>query len=69
LFKLPEMSNFTSPPSEMGVYHLNYTVCSTQYLKSELTNEDTSELNQAEMSQINYWQPKSKGELLFNFWD
>ncbi|QKS71220.1 hypothetical protein FLK61_31405 [Paenalkalicoccus suaedae] len=28
-----------------------------------------SKLNKAEMEQITYWQPKTVGEIIFNYWD
>ncbi len=38
-------------------------------LQKELTAEDLSCLNSAELSQAKYWQPKIIGEVIFNWWD
>lgn len=63
--------NFIELPSIKSAIenYTNFQVCSVEYLNSNLTKDDLTALNEAELLQINYWQPTSKGELLFNFWD
>lgn len=34
-----------------------------------LTSKDLDKLNSAELQQVEYWQPATVGELVFNFWD
>ncbi|MGA5757018.1 hypothetical protein [Nonomuraea bangladeshensis] len=38
-------------------------------LMSPLTKVDTTALSAAEWREIEYWKPKTLGELLFNAWD
>lgn len=41
----------------------------TEQLQTHLSQVDLNALNPHEHNQINYWNPTTLGELLFNFWD
>jgi hypothetical protein len=44
-------------------------IMTAHQLSTPLTQTDLSDLHSSEHEQINYWRPRTVGELLFNFWD
>jgi hypothetical protein len=38
-------------------------------IKNKIFLENNNDLNDIELKQIHYWQPKTIGDVLFNFWD
>jgi hypothetical protein len=46
-----------------------YNVMDTSELDEPLHIESEKELNRSELEQIAYWKPKTKGEVIFNYWD
>lgn len=49
--------------------NLNYIVLSINQLSCPIKKEYLKELNKMEMKQIEYWQPNTLGEIVFNYWD
>ena len=49
--------------------YTEYVVLTKEYLETPFSKYDTGELNDAEISQIKYWKPKTLGEVIFNWWD
>ncbi len=47
----------------------NYTVIDKELLNQTLTQEATITLRTAEQKMIKYWNPKTIGEVIFNYWD
>jgi hypothetical protein len=46
-----------------------YYVMDKSELEEPLQMESEKELNRGELEQIAYWKPKTKGEVIFNYWD
>jgi hypothetical protein len=46
-----------------------YLVMDTIELNEPLQIESEKDLNRSEIEQIAYWKPKTKGEVIFNYWD
>ena len=49
--------------------HGTYTFLTPPELSIACTQIDTSQLAEAECAQIKYWQPRTVGENIYNFWD
>ncbi|MGW2146084.1 hypothetical protein ACWCOT_17390 [Nonomuraea bangladeshensis] len=61
---------FLDPPAwAVALSPFGFTVLGTSLLMSPLTKVDTTALSAAEWREIEYWKPKTLGELLFNAWD
>ena len=45
------------------------TVGSTSELNRKLNDEDLKELGPADLSQFDHWEPKTVGDVVFNWWD
>lgn len=52
----------------MNQFPYNYFVLNRKVLKAIFENSK-NQLNKAEWKQILYWQPKTVGEIIFNFLD
>lgn len=46
-----------------------YTVLSKKELNQPIREEYLINLAKAELEQLSYWNPKTVGEIIFNFWD
>ena len=56
-------------PAEMIEEHTNFKVLYQNELSTKLSAAELKCLNEAELSQIKYWQPQTIGEIIFNWWD
>ena len=46
-----------------------YTVLSTDFLNSPVTQEAIALLSESEKQEVKYWAPQTLGQVVFNFWD
>jgi hypothetical protein len=61
--------NFADHPEWKSQLSKFYYVMDKSELDEPLQIESEKELNRSEREQIAYWMPKTKGEVIFNFWD
>ena len=54
---------------KMGALFPNVSVARAAELNRKLRTSDLAELDAAELEQVDYWKPKTVGELAFNWWD
>lgn len=65
-----ELVYINSPTIENAItQYTEYQVLSKEYLQTPLSKDNTADLNEVEISQVKYWQPKNIGEVVFNWWD
>lgn len=60
--------NFIDEPQLNKEFIPFYSVLGTKELNEPFLQKD-NELNNGELKQISYWNPKSIGDVIFNYWD
>lgn len=65
-----ELAYINSPIIENAItQYTEYEFLSKEYLETPFSKDNIGNLNEAEISQIKYWQPINIGEIVFNWWD
>jgi len=54
---------------EIATLFPDVTVATTTELNRKLADNDLAKLDAAELEQVKYWEPKSVGDVAFNWWD